>query len=78
MAMQWDHLPGTEKLGEISGRLARRARGLILSEIAKCELVCANCHAIRTYQRLQRAHCPLEPQIGLESALPTADGGAEK
>ena len=24
---------------------------MICSEIAKCELVCANCHAVRTYER---------------------------
>jgi hypothetical protein len=27
------------------------ARKRILAELAKCELVCANCHAIRTYTR---------------------------
>lgn len=48
--MQWDHLPGQEKLGEIS-RLSTGARAVILREIAKCELVCANCHALRTARR---------------------------
>jgi hypothetical protein len=52
-AMQWDHLPGTLKLGEISKRLRNRRRKLIFEELAKCELVCANCHAIRTYKRLR-------------------------
>jgi len=46
--MQWDHLPGTQKLADVS---LIRSRGAILAEIAKCELVCANCHAIRTFQR---------------------------
>jgi hypothetical protein len=49
--MQWDHLPGTSKLGNISTDLRGRSREEILEEIAKCELVCANCHAIRTFQR---------------------------
>ena len=49
--MQWDHLPGTEKLGNISTGLRWRSRPEILEEIAKCELVCANCHAIRTFER---------------------------
>ncbi|MDQ3097704.1 MAG: hypothetical protein M3Q61_06010 [Chloroflexota bacterium] len=49
--MQWDHLPGTIKLGNISTDFRKRTTDEILTEIAKCELVCANCHAIRTYTR---------------------------
>ena len=49
--MQWDHLPGFVKLGEISGRLRNASRAKILAEIEKCELICANCHAIRTFNR---------------------------
>jgi hypothetical protein len=49
--MQWDHLPGFPKLGNISTDFRWRSRQEILDEIAKCELVCANCHAIRTYER---------------------------
>ena len=49
--MQWDHLPGTPKLGNISTDFRARSRGEVLDEIAKCELVCTNCHTIRTFQR---------------------------
>jgi hypothetical protein len=49
--MQWDHVPGAPKLGNISTDLRGRSREQILAEIAKCELVCANCHAIRTFER---------------------------
>ena len=49
--MQWDHLPGALKLGNISTDVRGRSREEILDEIAKCELVCANCHAIRTFRR---------------------------
>ena len=49
--MQWDHLPGNLKLGNISTDFRGRSRQEILDEIAKCELVCANCHAIRTFER---------------------------
>lgn len=49
--MHWDHLPGQHKVAPVS-RLAReQPRELVLAEIAKCELVCANCHAIRTSER---------------------------
>lgn len=49
-AMQWDHLPGTPKRGDVS-TLTGRSMQEILQEIAKCELVCANCHVIRTFKR---------------------------
>jgi hypothetical protein len=51
--MQWDHLPGFEKLGDMAGGpwLAGRTPEEILAEIAKCELVCTNCHAARTSRR---------------------------
>lgn len=54
-AMQWDHLPGTEKLGAIGSGLRFLGRAKVLEEIAKCELVCTVCHAIRTHERRIRA-----------------------
>jgi hypothetical protein len=51
-AMQWDHLPGAKKDYELSNMVLRGfRRTTILEEIAKCELVCANCHAVRTFNR---------------------------
>ena len=51
-AMAWDHLPSFTKVAEVSRFLqTRRSKRAILEEIAKCELVCANCHAVRTYER---------------------------
>jgi hypothetical protein len=50
--MQWDHLPGFDKVGDLSGSVwAGSTEAEILSEIAKCELVCTNCHIIRTFAR---------------------------
>jgi len=49
--MQWDHKPGFEKLGDISADFWGRSRDDVLAEIAKCDLVCTNCHAIRTFSR---------------------------
>lgn len=52
--MDFDHLPGTEKVDGISVMRANgRSRKLILEEIAKCDVVCANCHRERTHQRRQ-------------------------
>lgn len=49
--LQWDHLPGYTKIGHLSELTVNRPRTLVLEELKKCELVCANCHAIRTWQR---------------------------
>jgi hypothetical protein len=52
VCMQWDHLPGYDKIERVSF-IARTTmnREKILEEISKCELVCANCHALRTKDR---------------------------
>jgi hypothetical protein len=52
--MHWDHLPGHVKVGEVSTLVRCRRREVALEELRKCELVCANCHAIRTSQRKRR------------------------
>lgn len=54
-AMQWDHRPGVDKVMNVSRMIALKPnREAILAEIAKCDLVCANCHAIRTFDRAER------------------------
>ena len=69
-AMEWDHIPGTDKLGELSTTFVSRSRKLILEEIAKCDLVCANCHAIRTRARLiARLELRGVAQLGSASGL---------
>jgi hypothetical protein len=50
-AMQFDHRPGLPKEFEVSHGIGRYSEKRILAEIAKCDLVCANCHAVRTYER---------------------------
>lgn len=52
-AMTWDHLPGSRKITEVSTLVLNRhcSKRVVLAEIAKCELVCANCHAIRSEKR---------------------------
>src|SRR4029077_932503 len=48
-ALDFDHI-GTDKTGNV-GRLAhhRIAWDRLMAEIAKCEVVCANCHRVRTW-----------------------------
>jgi hypothetical protein len=53
--MDFDHRAGTEKLFEIADYLASRVVSTypkLDAEIAKCDVVCANCHRIRTQARL--------------------------
>ena len=45
--MQFDHV-GSDKLRNVAGMSTYSVQKL-MSEIEKCEVVCANCHADRTY-----------------------------
>lgn len=51
-ALDFDHLPEFPKICNISSNQCLSwSKEKIDLEIAKCELVCANCHRIRTYNR---------------------------
>ena len=49
-AMEFDHLPQFKKRFEV-GHWAQYSRKAIHAEIAKCEVVCSNCHRVRTWVR---------------------------
>lgn len=50
--MQFDHLPGARKRFNLSeARTGLIPRHVVLQELKKCEVVCANCHAIREDRR---------------------------
>lgn len=51
VSMDFDHVVG-EKVKDISDMWSWR-RDKVVAEIAKCELVCANCHRERSVQRLR-------------------------
>lgn len=50
VCMDFDHLPGTDKVRNIAAMLAEPWER-IQAEIDKCELVCSNCHRVRTHIR---------------------------
>jgi hypothetical protein len=50
--MDFDHRPDEVKLFEMSDSYTLRME-LMLAEIAKCDVVCANCHRERTHTRRQ-------------------------
>lgn len=53
-ALEFDHKPGSDKLFNIGEKLGSYSMDKIWAEIEKCEVVCANCHAIRTSTRRTR------------------------
>ena len=54
-AMDFDHRPGEVKKHQLGGMTKTvYSWAVIEAEIAKCDLVCANCHRIRTH--VQRQH----------------------
>lgn len=48
--LTYDHRDPSTKLGNLR-ELCGNGKEALLREIDKCDLVCANCHAIRTYKR---------------------------
>lgn len=54
--MDFDHRDEKDKVASISFLAFRKLVKFdkIKAEIAKCDLVCANCHRDRTYKRLQK------------------------
>lgn len=50
--MDFDHVSG-DKLFEIARGGLSCSNAAFMEEIAKCEVVCANCHRIRTWRRRQ-------------------------
>lgn len=51
-ALEFDHLPGSEKSKDIAALISYgKPWSVVLAEIEKCEVVCANCHRERTAAR---------------------------
>jgi len=48
--MDFDHLDATQKSLVLSSGY-RRNLEVVLAEIEKCDVVCSNCHRIRTHER---------------------------
>ena len=49
--MQFDHRPDEDKRDNVAALRKRNGEATIRAEAAKCDVVCANCHAVRTEQR---------------------------
>ncbi len=53
-ALQFDHLPDADKAGNVSG-MTNHGREKLTAEMKKCQILCANCHAIITAERRREA-----------------------
>lgn len=54
ICMDFDHLDGSAKVADVSKMVNdKRPWAEVFAEIAKCDLVCANCHRIRTQKRTE-------------------------
>jgi hypothetical protein len=50
--LEFDHRPEHKKLGNIYSVLKKYGNEKAWEEIAKCDVVCANCHKHRTHHRI--------------------------
>lgn len=53
--MDLDHRPGTVKRYEPAQLPTLAGWDALKAELAKCDVVCSNCHRVRTYRRLNFA-----------------------
>ena len=68
--MDFDHRDCSTKRFNVAGRRFLRSRATLLEEVAKCDIVCANCHRIRTFADFERGklgppvrdHLPSTPE----------------
>jgi hypothetical protein len=49
--MDLDHRPGTVKLFTVADKYVSYGMATVKAEVAKCDVVCANCHRQRTHTR---------------------------
>jgi len=78
--LEFDHLG--DKLADVSALVRASSLAKIQAEVAKCDVVCANCHRIRTRTRVgdyrHRAWLAagdLHAETGLESGRTGCGGG---
>lgn len=62
--MHYDHTENN-KIGNVSRIALSGSKRRVLDEIAKCDLVCSNCHATRTHARIH--NMPLTYEAGFDS-----------
>lgn len=76
IALQFDHV-GNNKKASVSNLIrSDYSWKTVLEEIAKCEVRCANCHAVMTAVRKQ--HALLESQTSMPRSEPSIHAGPDE
>jgi hypothetical protein len=65
--LEYDHLDPTTKVRAVS-HLIEGDKEKVLAEIAKCDLVCRNCHKARTYSRKSHPKYPTQKTLNYRAA----------
>ena len=75
--MDFDHRDPSAKTMQVSDLVGKsKSWSRIAEEIAKCDLVCANCHRIRSFERGQHHSARLaEPSPQLTIPMPEGPPG---
>lgn len=69
--MDFDHREGEEKLFNISAAIPLSISfERVLVEAAKCDVVCANCHRMRTWKRMERDRKPIPMPSAPQTCCP--------
>jgi hypothetical protein len=61
-ALDFDHRPGTERRWKGFGENLSRSWDVVLDEISKCDVRCANCHRVISYERRQATKIVRTPE----------------
>ena len=62
--MDFDHRDPGAKGATVTRMIGRAGTARILDEVAKCDIVCANCHRARTYNRRMAANAGGSSSVG--------------
>jgi hypothetical protein len=77
--MDFDHRDPSKKLFTIAGAHALlMSRAKLVAEVEKCDIVCANCHALRTYANLMEVGADQQMRNGLPERHRTSNASGRR